>query len=86
MPAHGVRVSHLATGMLRNIWHYLHATWYYALRSSVSACVVRCSGPTETVCELLYQGTTDIVRSDVNSVSDTEDHKRALGGEWEARF
>jgi len=65
-------MAHLTASVLRHVRHDLHTTWDYALRSTMAASIIRGSWPTKTVRELLDERASDVVTSDMHSISYTK--------------
>ena len=84
MPFEGIRMTILTTGRLGNIRNHLHAAGHSPSRTTAPCSVSRGSRSTETLSELLDQGHGNVVRSNVNSIRNTKDNKRALSRQRKA--
>ena len=73
-----VGVSILASSGLGNVWLDRHATRDDVGCRTAPGGILRCSGATEALCELLAQRLGDVVHGDVDRVRYTKYHKRAL--------
>jgi len=70
-----VWVSHGSSSVLWDIRYDLHAAWHHALRTAVTASVVRRSRTTKTIGQLLNECAADIVRSNVHGICDAKDNE-----------
>jgi hypothetical protein len=70
-----IGVTHLAASVLGNVRDDLHAARHNALRTTVTNSVSRSSWAAKALSQLLHEGATNVVSSDVNGVSDTKDHE-----------
>lgn len=72
--------------MLRNIRHDLHTAGHDTLRPTVANSISRSSGASKALGQLLDKCAANIVGGNVNSVSDTKHHERALSGKRQTRL
>jgi hypothetical protein len=79
-------VAHLAASMLGSVRDDLHTTGNDALRTSVTDSISRSGRASEAFGQLLDESAANIISGNVNSVSNTEDHKRTLCGQGQARL
>lgn len=79
-----VRMTVLTPGWLRYIWNNLHPPRDNAGRATGASGVRRGGRAPESFCQLLNKGLSNIVCSDVNSVSHTENNQRSFGGQRQA--
>ena len=74
----------LTSGGLGNVWLNRHAAWDDVGSHTTTGCILGCSRSTESLGQLLDQGLSNIVHSNVHSVSNTKDHQGAFSGEGQA--
>jgi hypothetical protein len=73
-----LRVRVLASGGLGNVRLNGHATRDYVGSHAATGCVLGRSGTAESLSQLLDQSLSNIVHSNVYSVSNTQDDQRSL--------
>jgi hypothetical protein len=61
-------ISIVASSGLWHVWHNLHAARYNPCRTAAAGCVRRGSRAAESLVELLQEGATHIVSSDMNGI------------------
>ncbi len=80
-----VWMTPLTTSSLRNIWHHLHSSRDGASGPTGPRCVRRGGWATESLGELLYEGTAHIIGGDVDCVGHSQYHQGALCRQRKAR-
>jgi hypothetical protein len=85
MSLEGIWMTILAPSWLRNVRNDLHTTWHDTGRATATSGICRGGRATESLSELLNESDGDIVGCDVNSVSNTKDHKGSLSRQRKAR-
>jgi hypothetical protein len=70
-----IRMTVLTASWLRYIWNNLHPPWDHAGRSAGTGGICRGSWAPKSFGQLLDKGLSDIICSDVNSVSHTKNNQ-----------
>ena len=64
----------LTARWLRYVWYNLHTTRNDTSRPSAACCIRRCRRASKALGELLHEGLSNVVSSNVNSIGNTEDN------------